>query len=203
MGVESSSYRLLGGALCLNFVNTRNWSSAERPYDFFWSYLSLLQWALQLGVLTQPQVERLHQIATQHDREAQAVLEKVGPLRQSIYQIFSAAVQGARAPVEDLALLNGVLSGALSHLQVSSEQGRFVWVWTEEDLLLDSVLWRVAQSAGDLLTSERLERVRCCDGCGWLFLDTTRGGRRRWCDMRLCGNRAKARRHYARGKEET
>lgn len=200
MSVESSNFKLLGGALCLDFANTRNWNSAERPYDFFWSYLSLLQWALQVGAFTQPQADRLNKIAAQHEDEARAVVEKAGQLRQSIYRVFSAAAEKAESPAEDLTLLNGVLSDALSHLQVCSEQDRFVWMWIEQDTLLDSLLWKVAQSAGDLLTSQQLERVRRCDGCGWLFLDTTRGGRRRWCDMRLCGNRAKARRHYDRGK---
>ena len=202
MAVTASNLKLLGGALCLNFVDTRNWDPAEQPYDFFSNYLALLEWGLQLGVFTLPQADHLHQIAAQHDREAQAVLDKAVRLRLSIYRVFSGAVLGKKAPDEDLALLNDVLSEALSHLQVSSDRGRFAWEWAKQDLSLESVLWKVVQSAGDLLTSERLERVKRCDGCGWLFLDTTRSGRRRWCDMRLCGNRAKARRHYARKKAE-
>jgi predicted RNA-binding Zn ribbon-like protein len=57
----------------------------------------------------------------------------------------------------------------------------------------------VARAAGELLTSPEPRVVRACPGrgCGWLFLD--RRGRRRWCDMAVCGNRAKARRHAARG----
>lgn len=203
MNVEASSYKLVGGVLCLDFANTQNWSSAEQPYDFFGSYLSLLQWGLQLEVFTQPQAEHLHQVATQHAHEAQAVVERASRLRRSIYRIFSATAEEAEAPVEDLAFLNDALSGALSHLQICSRQDRFVWIWAGQDLVLDSLLWKVAQSAGELLTSEQLGRVRRCDGCRWLFLDTTRGGRRRWCDMRLCGNRAKARRHYERGKAES
>jgi predicted RNA-binding Zn ribbon-like protein len=67
--------------------------------------------------------------------------------------------------------------------------------------LADDVLAPVVWSAAELLTSGPLERVRECPGddtCGWLFLDTSRNGSRRWCDMRTCGNRAKARRHYCR-----
>jgi predicted RNA-binding Zn ribbon-like protein len=62
------------------------------------------------------------------------------------------------------------------------------------------MLWPVVRSAADLLTSERVVRVRECaaEDCAWLFVDTSRGPRRKWCDMSTCGNRAKARRYYAR-----
>jgi predicted RNA-binding Zn ribbon-like protein len=73
------------------------------------------------------------------------------------------------------------------------------WEWLVDDDLV-RVLWPVARSAAVLLVSEQLSRVRICDAdtCRWLFLDTSKSGRRRWCDMKVCGNRAKARRHYAR-----
>jgi predicted RNA-binding Zn ribbon-like protein len=65
---------------------------------------------------------------------------------------------------------------------------------------MDQMLWPVARSAAELLTSERAGRVRECasETCSWLFLDGSRNGRRKWCDMASCGNRAKARRYYAR-----
>jgi predicted RNA-binding Zn ribbon-like protein len=61
-------------------------------------------------------------------------------------------------------------------------------------------LWRVALSARELLLALPPGRLRICAGdeCGWLFLDSSKAGRRRWCSMADCGNRAKARRHYAR-----
>ena len=62
-------------------------------------------------------------------------------------------------------------------------------------------LWLVAESAADLLTDGTLGRIKECPGagdCGWLFYDTSRNGRRRWCGMEGCGSRVKMRRHYAR-----
>jgi predicted RNA-binding Zn ribbon-like protein len=67
-------------------------------------------------------------------------------------------------------------------------------------------LHAVARALADLLTSPRLHRVGRCEGvgdCGWLFLDTTKNGSRRWCSMAGCGSRAKMRRYYARGKSKT
>ena len=61
-------------------------------------------------------------------------------------------------------------------------------------------MWLLAQSAAELLTSASMEQVRACDAdtCRWLFLDTSRNHTRRWCDMKVCGNRMKARRFQAR-----
>jgi predicted RNA-binding Zn ribbon-like protein len=61
------------------------------------------------------------------------------------------------------------------------------------------MLWPIAQSAADLMTSDKRNSVRQCgaDDCAWLFLDESRNHSRRWCDMKTCGNRQKARRHYA------
>jgi len=67
---------------------------------------------------------------------------------------------------------------------------------------LSSVLWPVARAAADLLLSDEISHLRMCgaDDCAWLFLDKTKNQRRRWCDMKTCGNRVKARRHYQRLK---
>ena len=73
----------------------------------------------------------------------------------------------------------------------------FIWPGTDD---LARPLWPLALSAGDLLTSADRERVKECaaDNCSWLFLDMSRNRSRRWCDMAVCGNRAKARRFRAR-----
>jgi predicted RNA-binding Zn ribbon-like protein len=79
--------------------------------------------------------------------------------------------------------------------------GVYRWAWGENVRSLDRLIWPVTRDAADLLTTGRLERIRerpGVDGCGWLFYDTSRNGRQRWCSMEACGNRAKGRRHYQR-----
>jgi predicted RNA-binding Zn ribbon-like protein len=68
------------------------------------------------------------------------------------------------------------------------------------------VWWPVVRSAVELATAGPLERVKQCpapEGCGWLFLDTTKNRIRRWCSMDECGGQAKARRQTARRRART
>jgi predicted RNA-binding Zn ribbon-like protein len=98
-------------------------------------------------------------------------------------------------------VLQAEVTCALAHFRVAWSPAGFGWEWDQANSGLDRVLWPVAWSAAELLTQGPLERIRECPGqdtCGWLFLDLSKNASRRWCDMRVCGNRAKARRHYER-----
>jgi predicted RNA-binding Zn ribbon-like protein len=198
MSISASHFALLGGVMCLDFANTKNWNEAEKPYDFFWEYPALLSWALQLGLLTQCEAEAQFELSRRQESEAQAALSRAVSLREAIYAAFSALDGGQVVPAGALETINGTWADAMSHMRVFPEGEKFAWKWVGADRVLDSVLWPVAKSVAELLVSEKLKRVKCCGGCGWLFLDTTRDSRRRWCDMKICGNRAKARRHYER-----
>jgi predicted RNA-binding Zn ribbon-like protein len=201
MSISPSKQVLLGGVLCLDFVNTRAWKPDQPAHDFFLSYLALLEWGLHLELLSQAQAENMLAVAERDEKGAQVVLKQAVLLRSAIYAIFSTAAQGQAVSTADLKTLNEALSKTLPHLQVLPAQDGFAWRWTEDASALDRVLWPVLHSAAELLISDKLERVKRCDGCGWLFLDATKAGNRRWCDMRFCGNRAKVRRHYAREKQ--
>jgi len=94
---------------------------------------------------------------------------------------------------------------ALTHQRLVREGYRYALGWDDGEAL-DSILWPVAKSAAELLTSEEAKLVRQCEGfaateCAWLFIDETRNRSRRWCSMTSCGNRAKARRHYQRARK--
>ena len=92
---------------------------------------------------------------------------------------------------------NELLSEALRHLQVASTGG---WDWRGRGEDLESVLWPVVWSAAALLTSAEAERLRVCGGpdCGWMYVDRSRNGLRRWCQMETCGTREKSRRRQRR-----
>jgi predicted RNA-binding Zn ribbon-like protein len=203
----SQTHRLHFGlsapGLCLDFANTLEGRLTSQPQESFRSYGELLSWGQQVGMVAPDAAPRLALEATRRRAEGTATLERALALREAIYRIFS-AMAGKRAPeMADLDLLNIVLREALAALQVMPTADGFVWAWGSQRQELGHVLWPLAQSAADLLTSVDLQAVRECAApdCGWLFLDTSRNHSRRWCDMKACGNRAKARRHYERNRQ--
>ena len=138
--------------------------------------------------------------------EAQAVLTRAHALREAIYRLMLARIQGQAADPADLERLNGELPAALARARLEPTGQGYTLGWAPDPQALDRMLWPIAYSAADLLTNpDLLERVgQCADdrGCGWLFLDLTKNRSRRWCAMRGCGNRAKAARHYQRRQGE-
>ena len=196
---RADNLSLLGERLCLDFANTADWHASDQPVEYLTSYPELVAWSRHVGILAESRGGRLLELATQSPIEAKAVLARAVRLREAIYGIFAAVARGMEPPAKDLAALNAELSAALAHAQVVPSDEGFAWDWTAVDAL-DQMLWPVVQDAADLLTAGDLRRVGQCadDRCGWLFFDTSRNHSRRWCSMKDCGNRAKARRHYQR-----
>src|SRR5215204_453691 len=197
-------FKLRGGVVCLDFVNTLGWRLTDYPSEYLRSYEDLLDWGRQAGLLALEEMEDLSRRAILDPEGARQTLSRALALRESVYRMISSAIAGEPQDESDLSALNRELSISLSHLRVVAADGTYGWGWERSgddgEVRLDSPLWPVAQSAAELLTSERLARVKVCagEGCGWVFLDESRNSSRRWCDSRDCGNRERVRRHLAR-----
>jgi predicted RNA-binding Zn ribbon-like protein len=207
-GVDSDRreriFKLRGGDVSLDFVNTVGSRLTGHPGEYLVSYEDLLDWSRQAGLLALEETEGLFRQATLDPEGAREALSRALALREAIHRLISAHIAGESHDENDLSALNRELSISLSHLRVLPEDGSYTWGWDrsgdEGKTPLDSPLWPVAQSAAQLLTSEKLGRVKICagEGCGWVFLDESRNSSRRWCDSRDCGNRERVRRHLAR-----
>jgi predicted RNA-binding Zn ribbon-like protein len=195
-------FDLSGGHLALDFANTLSERARPRPIDRLQQYADLLVWGRQSGILAEFEEHRLLREARIRPAEAVAILERAIELREALYRIVSATVGGMAPRTDDLATFNAALAAALSRARIATGEQGFRWDWAGRGETLDQVLWPVARAAAELLTSPELSRVRECQApaCAWLFLDTSRNRSRQWCDMRVCGNRVKARRHYQRTK---
>jgi len=196
-------FDLSGGALCLDFTNT----VGDRPrgsQEHLQAYSDLLSWSRQTEALQEAEEMSLAGRAEGKPEEASEVFARALVLRETIYRIFSAVAEGRRPPAPDLAALNQALKPIVAHRQVLEKGDRFGWIWSGPEWALDRMLWPVLYSTAELLTSLEVSLVRECasDRCSWLFVDRSRTHRRRWCDMKTCGNRAKARRHYRRRKQD-
>jgi predicted RNA-binding Zn ribbon-like protein len=176
--------------LCLAYANTRYWRGGATPTEDLKTPDDLLRWTATAGKLPPALVECCLEPAT--------VFEAAIALREAIHRCFAATAAG-RAPDEaDLASLNAALSEAPARQRFAIGGWEIGTPAPYAAVLLAPVLW----SAADLLVGSQLSRVRQCANpeCGWLFLDNSKSGNRRWCSMSACGNRAKAHRHYLRQK---
>lgn len=187
---------LEGGEPCLDFVNTASGRSRGPLREKLRGYGDLVTIAERVGVVNGAEGERLRAATTSETAAdaAESVLERAKALREAIFRLFA---RGATA--EDLARISEEAGAAAGHrrLVVAGEGYALEWEATDD---LARPLWPFALSALALLTSEERGRVKECaaDDCSWLFLDMSRNRSRRWCDMAVCGNRAKARRFRAR-----
>lgn len=177
--------------LCLEFVNTRYWRGQESPTETLNSAEDLGAWAAA-------------NVAKEARPLARREFERAIAAREAIHRVFDATARGKTPAAADLEMLNELLAAAPARTTLRRERNGFSW---DVDMRGSTALAQLAPvlwSAGDLLTGARLDKVRRCANpeCGWLFLDDSRAGRRRWCSMSACGNRAKARRHYHRSREQ-
>ena len=197
-----SPFEFTGGKLCLDFANTVNNRTSDHAEELLTDYPSLVKWSEEAGILTPRNVDRLHLLAGEAPGHAQSALRYAIQFRDAIYSVFAAVAGRQPVPGTALAMINAVVQQASEHSRLVHSKRRFDWEWVLPDSSLDSMLWPVARSAAELLTSDDLDYVRQCAAgdCAWLFLDKTKNHRRRWCDMKTCGNRDKARRYYARKK---
>jgi predicted RNA-binding Zn ribbon-like protein len=197
-------FELTGGHLCLDLANTLDERQAAEPRELLTDFRDLLDWGVQSGTIDAGQGRVLRALAAAHPRRAEQALRNARAVRESIYAVFSSVATRVPVPAAALSDLNGAFRQAVRHRSLASRDGAFAWTWVAgARASLDQPLWPAVWAAGELLVSGDLARVKQCEGagCGWLFLDTSRNGSRRWCDMSVCGNRAKARRHYARSRD--
>jgi predicted RNA-binding Zn ribbon-like protein len=203
-------FRWLGGRRELDFANTVAWfaetegSYRERgEYERLTSYGRLVEWAIHAGLVTISDARDLVAVAETRPREAALVLNRAVILRRSIHALFTDAFHNRPTHPGHLEAFNKELQVATRHLRIAVSGGGFDWDWVRAEASLDRVLWPIVWAASHFLTSRDSGRVRECAGvaCGFLFFDSSRGGRRRWCVMSHCGNRVKVRRHYQRQRQ--
>jgi len=184
---------LVGEALCLDFVNTIN-SRLHPEHDYLVHYSDLVGWANKVGILSLPQTDPLRRRAKRSALEAENALRSARTLRELLYRLFSNSVKGSEPDQKDMKIFVANYGEAISHSSLLKKEDHFTTAW-KPDETFEALLWPIVHSAGELLLSEELGRVKECPGCGWLFLDTSKNQTRRWCSMSTCGARDKMRRY--------
>jgi predicted RNA-binding Zn ribbon-like protein len=210
-------FELIAGNLCLDFINTLDNRPSGEPKELLKDYYDLARFAEDTGIVTLEQLHHLSERVRLMPDEADNAVRRARNLREALYEIFSALMNRQTAPQLAMERLNANLHDAVLHsslVQLKAVQpkapksetppeGRLVWHFDDPASSFNAILWPIARAAADLLSSSDVVLVRTCSSpaCQWFFLDTSKNHRRRWCDMKVCGNRAKVRKFYARKRE--
>jgi len=200
---NAGNLSLLGGRPCLDFVNTLDWRGTDQPVEFLHTYHDLVVWSRHAGTISGQEAKQLLQKSKINTSRVAAVLQDAIELREVIYRIFASIAGGLPVAEKDLVIFNRYLCKTMRSSNIVQQKQDLVWITMGGPQDLDWLLNPLVRSAADLLVSAERKRVKKCSdpACGYLFLDISRNLSRRWCDMRDCGNRAKANRFYKRRKE--
>ena len=203
-------FDLCGGHAALDFVNSLNNRFREGgPVELLVDYADLLRFTEQTKLLDTRQVRRLANSV--NPAAAARTLRSARELREAMAAAFYGNLDGHPPLAADVRILERHFHSAGAHRELHWEQpvenanGRsgIGWDWGRFETNAELPVWILSQTASQLMMSDAMDRIRACgvETCRWLFLDTSKNHTRRWCNMRVCGNRMKARRFQARREE--
>jgi len=194
---------LVGGELAFDFTNTSSGRGGPQHKENLRTPEDLVMWARRAMMLAPRDGDEIAARLVAAPALGAQLLERALAFREVIYAIGIACARGQRPRRADVDALAHAHAACVSTARLSPHEANFAWVWHPEDGVIEAILGPIALSALTTLLQANLTRVKQCAGehCGWLFFDTTKNKRRRWCEMEVCGNRAKQKAHRARAQE--
>jgi predicted RNA-binding Zn ribbon-like protein len=188
---------------CLDYANTCMWRGTATPVDQLAALTDVLNQVVETAGLPPETAAALRTWAAANPYPAGTLFVAAIALREAIYRIFSAISSTSPVPDADIAALNRALAEAPPRAGLTRLTGAYAWHIEPTRLSAPALLAPILWSAADLLVQVPQRRIRQCANpqCLWLFIDASKNGTRRWCDMTACGNRAKAHRHYLKSKQ--
>ena len=199
---RAGSLTLIGGELALDFANTSSGRGWPTHQEHLRAGADVADWAGHARVLPPADAQWLREAAEGDAGLGARLLGEALALREDIYVLASELAAGRPAPRERVDSLTRAHARCLAHARLAPHEGRFVWNWAPREAPVEAVLGPISLSAMTTLLQADLTRVKQCQGekCGWLFFDATKNKSRRWCEMEICGNRAKQRRFGAKAR---
>jgi predicted RNA-binding Zn ribbon-like protein len=201
---SAPTLQFIGGHPTLDLVNTVSWRlHNDRRRENLPDFPALTGWCQRAGLLEGVASHRLLTAASEHPQAAQRALHGARALREHLHTLLAPLVDEVQ-PSEAVTAppgLHRLVLDALAHSDLTGSPMH--WQLTPQRPA--DIPRLLALQALDLLQTPQLHLIRQCHGvgCGWLFLDRTRNHTRQWCSSSDCGNRDRARRHYARHHDQT
>lgn len=196
-GGYGGTYKLVGGEACLDLINTVSWPGTDREHDWLDRARNVTTWARALGLVDGATRRRLDERAS---ADPETVLEQLTAIRRTrrlIRDAVAPLAHGSWPSAVAVEAVNRLIAGTCARRRI--DPLTLEWVWEEAERLPD-LMAPVVWSASHVLTELDPVRIKHCSSCGWIFHDTSRNRRRRWCDMADCGSRDKSLRYYYRSK---
>ena len=193
------AFECSAGSLCLDFLNTV-WeridyrSALPQPsHELLTTWDDLFSWCRESSCCKPSELA-----AIAHRRESVQQLKRLIERREQLFLLFRSIILSGKPSSKELALFNTAIC-EIPPRTLTWDRGRPILEETDEPSSA-WILRRIMRDAQRLLLTLPNERLRFCDGddCGWIFLDTSKNGKRRWCSMRSCGNREKVQRFFAK-----
>jgi predicted RNA-binding Zn ribbon-like protein len=186
---------LVGGELALDFANTSSGRGSPSHQEHLRDFATLMQWMEHARVMAPSDCAFARTAMGGHPKRSQATFRRALAARELIWMIATALAEQRPVSPALSASLAAVHAESLRFAEMKMRDGAYIWTWDPRRNLEAAILGPIALSALTLLMQMDLSRTKRCAGmdCGWLFFDVTKNNRRRWCEMRICGNRAKVR----------
>ena len=195
---------LVAGKLALDFANTESGRGGAEHLDHLQTAADLVAWAAHAKIIGERDASLARRITKDQTKLARHLIARGRFLRETIYQINSGVVVG-KLPAENLLRsLTAAHAELLAAATLSPNGNNYGWAWHPKTELIAAILGPITLSALNLLTDADFSRIKQCRGnhCGWLFFDSTKNKSRQWCEMSVCGNRAKASALRARARHK-
>ena len=191
-----------GGLLCLDYINSVP-NRVEDPHpDYLSDIHDLIAWARRLEVINAKTGRRLIAEANKQPKRGDSFFGEAIAFREVLYALFWHVSAGKKIPSTVLDRYNGMLKMYFPLLQIKQLPDGFGEDWMLEEISFKKLLAPILNDSYETLLSDKLNRIKECSNCGWLFYDTTKNGKRRWCSMKSCGSSVKALEWYHRQKKK-
>jgi predicted RNA-binding Zn ribbon-like protein len=200
---RAGSLDLIADDLALNFANTESGRGFTSHQNHFREAVNVVEWLVHAKALSVEEAGWLRVAASKRADLAADLLTQATELRDAIHDIGVALGHHAKPPEAALASLSALHARCVAEAELAPGVASYRWQWSIRASPVEAALGPIALAAVRLFTEGDFHRIRECGGhaCGWLFYDRSKNNRRRWCEMEVCGNRAKQKRLAARRRE--
>jgi predicted RNA-binding Zn ribbon-like protein len=197
---RAATLPLVGSELAFDFANTCSGRGGPEQKEHLRAPEHVIAWSRHAKILTPADGAIAAQLLAASPELGAELLNRALALRDTVFRIGSAIAHGDRPDASDTDALARCHAACIARARLTPFQANFVWLWSPREGLVEAVLGPITLSALTMLAQADVSRIKQCSGehCGWLFFDTTKNKRRRWCEMQVCGNRAKQKAHRAR-----